>query len=54
MVSLWMSEEQQHQEYFRAAIHGNVLSLPEILEVVIVHGIPNGELKRVTPSWTLS
>lgn len=43
MVSLWLYEEQQHKAYFNPDIHGKVFTLPEILEVVRVHGIPDGE-----------
>ena len=43
MVSLWLREEQQHEEYYNPDIHGRVFTLPEILDVVKTHGIPNGE-----------
>jgi hypothetical protein len=43
MVSLWLHEEQRHKEYFNPDIHGKVFTLPEILDVVKLHGIPNGE-----------
>ncbi|NQU43227.1 hypothetical protein HQ520_08065 [bacterium] len=43
MVSLWLAEEQQDQEYFNPDLHAKVFNLPEILEVSAIHGIPNGE-----------
>ncbi len=43
MVSRWLQQEQQHKKYFNPEIHGKVFTLPEILEVVKIHGIPNGE-----------
>ncbi len=43
MVSLWLFEEQQDEQYFNPDLHGRVFTLPEILEVVETHGIPNGE-----------
>ncbi len=43
MVSRWLHEEKQHEEYYNPDIHGRVFTLPEILDVVKTHGIPNGE-----------
>lgn len=43
MVSMWLFEEQQNKKYFNPRIHGKVFTLPEILEVVKTHGIPEGE-----------
>lgn len=43
MVSLWLHEEQQHEKYYNPDLHGKVFTLPEILDVVKTHGIPNGE-----------
>ncbi len=43
MVSLWLFEEQQDEPPFNSELHGKVFTLPEILDVVKVHGIPNGE-----------
>jgi hypothetical protein len=43
MVSLWLFEERQDNPYFNPELHGTVFTLPEILEVVKAHGIPNGE-----------
>jgi hypothetical protein len=43
MVSKWLHEEKSHEEYYNPDIHGRVFTLTEILDVVNVHGIPNGE-----------
>lgn len=43
MVSHWLHDEKNHEEYYNPDIHGRVFTLPEILEVVKRHGIPNGE-----------
>lgn len=43
MVSLWLHEEQQHEAHYNSDLHGKVFTLPEILEVVKIHGIPNGQ-----------
>jgi len=43
MVSLYLSEHDTDKPYFNPDIHGKVFTLPEILDVVKVHGIPNGE-----------
>ena len=43
MVSLWLFEEQQDKPYFNPKLHGKVFTLPEILELVDFHGIPDGQ-----------
>lgn len=43
MVSLWLFEEHQDKGYFNEELHGKVFTIPEILNVVQEHGIPNGE-----------
>ena len=43
MVSLWLSEERRAEPYFSPELHGKVFTVPEILEVVEAHGIPDGE-----------
>ena len=43
MVSLYLSEHDRDKPYFNPEIHGKVFTLPEILEVVKVYGIPDGE-----------
>ena len=45
MVSRYISEYERDKAYFNPDIHGKVFTLPEILDVVKVHGIPNGEWK---------
>jgi hypothetical protein len=43
MVSLWLHEAQQQEQYYNPEIHGKVFTLPEVLELVTTHGIPDGE-----------
>jgi hypothetical protein len=43
MVSMWLLEEQKEKDYYNPELHGKVFTLPEILNVVKTHGIPNRE-----------
>ena len=43
MVSLYVSEHDRDKAHFNPEIHGKVFTLPEIMEVVSVYGIPNAE-----------
>jgi hypothetical protein len=45
MVSLYLSEHDRDKAHFNPEIHGKVFTLPEIMEVVRVHGIPDVEWK---------
>jgi hypothetical protein len=43
MVSYWLHEEKRHEKYYNPDLHGKVFTLSEIVEIVKLHGIPNGE-----------
>ena len=45
MVSLYVSEHDRDKPHFNPEIHGKVFTLPEVLDIVKIHGIPNGEWK---------
>jgi len=38
-----LSEHDRDRPYFNPDIHGEVFTLPEMLSIVEVHGIPDGE-----------